>query len=466
MPGKLITRQIDAEAAPAKGTKTLWDTEVKGFGARIFAPTARHPKGARSFFLNYRHDGIERRFTIGSRPQWTVEAARDVAKELRLRIDRGEDPAGTKREQREAPTVKDLRDRYVDDHLPTKASGEEGARRNDEFAMLDLICKELGLHTKVAAVHHGDITAMHRAITTARGPVRANRVLAIASKAFSLALLPRAGEDRPWRDAASGNPCKGIKRNLEEEKERFFSDAEVAALSDALSTESVGSAADCIRLIMLTGCRPSEAMRAQWSQFDSEPGTWVKRSAHTKQRKVHRAPLSPPALELVDKLRKKRGSSPWVFPGQNRPDAPIKQLWSVWYAAREHATVALWAASSDESVSNVAASVRETLERERLDRSPTVNECQKVAELAGVQLPTGLLDARIYDFRHSFASIGIAHDLTLPVIGKLLGHTKSRTTERYAHLADDPLRKASNKIGAVISGAGRPGARVVSIKGA
>jgi hypothetical protein len=68
MPGKLTTRQIDdAELTPVSGAKTLWDTEVKGFGVRIFAPTARHANGLRSFFLNYRVNGVERRITIGSR---------------------------------------------------------------------------------------------------------------------------------------------------------------------------------------------------------------------------------------------------------------------------------------------------------------------------------------------------------------------------------------------------------------
>ena len=59
----------------------------------------------------------------------------------------------------------------------------------------------------------------------------------------------------------------------------------------------------------------------------------------------------------------------------------------------------------------------------------------------------GLSDVRIHDLRHSFASIAVASGLTLPLIGKLLGHTKSATAERHAHLADDPLRAANDRIG-------------------
>src|SRR5262245_27604700 len=137
MPVKLTTRQIDNEAAPAKGAITLWDTEVTGFGARIFAPSKRHPKGARSFFLNYRIDGVERRYTIGSRPEWSVEAARDEAKEQRRLIDQNQDPTATKRERREAATIQDLVERYEREVIPTKRLNK--ARLNDEKRMLSLI---------------------------------------------------------------------------------------------------------------------------------------------------------------------------------------------------------------------------------------------------------------------------------------------------------------------------------------
>ena len=89
---------------------------------------------------------------------------------------------------------------------------------------------------KVADVHQGDIEALHREITARGKPVRANRVLAVTSKMFSLALNPMEGEQAPWRNQAQGNPCKGVSRNPEEGHERFFSEAELAALSDALDS--------------------------------------------------------------------------------------------------------------------------------------------------------------------------------------------------------------------------------------
>jgi integrase len=165
---------------------------------------------------------------------------------------------------------------------------------------------------------------------------------------------------------------------------------------------------------MFTGARPAEAMKARWSEFDDEPGYWIKPSAHTKQRKAHKLPLSPPATELIERLRAKRERSPWVFPGYV-PGESLTALWHVWQHVRERAG---------------------------LDK-----------------------DAHVYSLRHTFASIGAGGGLSLPIIGRLLGHTQPRTTQRYAHLADDPLRDAAEKITTVIIGAGKPGAPVVPLYG-
>ena len=93
MPTKLDERIVKATPAPAKGAITIWDSDVKGFGLRVYAPTRRHPGGARSFFVDYRAAGVERRHTIGDYPTWSALAARHEGKALRKRVDQGEDPA-------------------------------------------------------------------------------------------------------------------------------------------------------------------------------------------------------------------------------------------------------------------------------------------------------------------------------------------------------------------------------------
>jgi integrase len=403
----LTENVVKTAPIPSKGSNTIWDTDITGFGLRIFAPTRRNPGDARSFFINYRSAGIERRLTIGDFPVWSAKAAREKAKELRKQIDDGGDPARERREAREAPTVKDLAERYRREHLPRKAPSS----RKADWAMIEReILPKLG-HRKVADVHHGDMVALHERITVSGRPVRANRVNSVASKMFALSLKPMAGESEPWRDQAQGNPCRSIERNPEEGRERFFSTDEIAALTDALQEYGETPASNCLRLLLLTGARPGEAMRARWSEF-AEAGFWDKPSAHTKQRKRHRVPLSPAATDLIEQIRRKRVDDvEFVFPGRIKGQ-PLRELRGCWEAVAQRA---------------------------------------------------GLEGARIYDLRHSFASIGAGGGLSLQIIGKLLGHVVSRTTEKYAHLADDPLREAAAKIGSAIAGAGKGASNVVAI---
>jgi integrase len=410
MSEKLTERLIRGRKPPRRGSSLVWDNEVTGFALRVFAPSKAHPEGARTFLLSYWINGGERRFRIGSWPDWSVTAARAEAKAVRQRFDRGEDPANERRERREAPTMLDLAERYKAEHLPRKSKQSQ----HDDGVMVGHILRKLGAARRVADVHHGDIVALHRAITDSGHPVLANRTVSCASRMFSLALKPTAGEDRPWRDQAQGNPCKGVERNPEQAKERFLSRAEIAAVVEGLDAYGRTAAANCIRLIMISGCRPGEAMLATWNQFDAQPGFWIKPSSHTKQRKEHRLPLSAPALQLIADIRARRGSvepSDYVFPGQ-RPGQPLQQLRTCWDGVCKHAN---------------------------------------------------LTNVRIYDLRHTFAATGAGGGLGLPIIGRLLGHTQARTTQRYAHLADDPLREAADKIAGAITKAGQ-GGKVVRLR--
>jgi integrase len=411
MAEKLTETLIKGLMPPERGERFVYDSELTGFAIKLFAPTKANPKGARTFVLAYRHGGAERRFRLGSWPDWSVTAARDEAKAVRQRIDRGEDPARARQEWREAPTMANLAERYKAEHLPRKSEQSQ----HDDGVMIGHILRHIGADRRVADVHHGDIVALHRAITDSGHPVLANRTMACASRMFSLALKPLAGEAKPWRDQAQGNPCKGIERNQEQAKDRFLSSAEIAAVVEGLDAYGRTSAADCIRLIMLTGSRPGEAMLATWAQFDAQPGFWIKPSSHTKQRKEHRLPLSAPALQLIVDIRVRRGEidpGDYVFPGQ-RPGQPLQQLRTCWDAV-----------------------------------------CKRA----------GLRNVRIYDLRHTFAAMGAGGGLGLPLIGRLLGHTQARTTQRYAHLGDDPLREAADKIAAAITGAGK-GGKIVRLRG-
>jgi hypothetical protein len=203
---------------PAKGARWEWDSELTGFLIRIFAPTKAHPEGTRTFYLSYWLKK-EKRYRIGSWPDWSVTAARAEAKAIRQRVDRGEDPATVRRELRDAPAMQDLWERYRAERLPRKAPKSQ----HDDTKMAERhILPHLGGDRRVAEVHHTDIAALHRAITESGRPVLANRVVSCARRMFSLALKPMQGEAKAWRDPMLGNPCQGIEHNPEDGKERFL----------------------------------------------------------------------------------------------------------------------------------------------------------------------------------------------------------------------------------------------------
>jgi integrase len=388
MAEKLNTRGVEKLPAPKTGNRIFYDSQVKGFGCRVTSA------GVKSFVLNYRtRSGRERRYTIGPVSEWTVTAARNEAKELKKQIERGGDPLGAIRTDREAPTVADLCERFGEEHLPKKRPSTQRFYRD----IIDKMILPKLRHLKVAEVTFADVDALHRKITKGGAPYHANRALAVLCKMFNLAI--RWG----WR---TDNPSKGIERNHEEKRERYLSADELDRLSKALAKYPDQQAASIVRLLLLTGAR--RAMR--WEHLDLENGIWTKPSATTKQGTVHRVPLSAPARQLLDKLyHAADDAAGFVFPGRNGHRSEIARRW------------------------------------------------QHLCRAAGIN------GVRIHDLRHTYASILASSGHSLPIIGRLLGHTTPATTARYSHLQDDPLRLATERVGAIIAGKGHD-AEIVSIR--
>jgi integrase len=134
----------------------------------------------------------------------------------------------------------------------------------------------------------------------------------------------------------------------------------------------------------------------------------------------------------------------------------LVNLQKPWRRLRDRATLAVWRSSDDRRLSKLIA---------RLEAGAKGKVTAKaVAAAADFDLPPGLLDVRLHDLRHSFASVAVAGGEGLHMIGKLLGHTQTQTTHRYAHLAGDPMKAAADRIGNKIAAAmqGRAG-QVISI---
>jgi integrase len=398
---------------PASGNRIVYDSEIVGFGVRITKA------GAKSFVLNYRAEGRERRLTIGRYPAWSVERARKEAKELRRRVDAGADPLAKREADRGAPTVGDLCDRYTEEHLPRKRAS---SARNDKAMIAQIVRPKLG-SDKVGRVSHSDIDRLHRSLKAT--PYRANRVLALLGKMFVLA------RKWGWR---GDNPAEGVERFPESKRNRYLSGAEMTRLAVVLAAEADKPAANIVRLLLLTGARSGEVRGLKWSQLDLEAGVWIKPGATTKQKTEHRVPLSDGAAAL---LREIHGAAPRDDEGVLRSDLVFpSRAGGVRGDIKKQ-----WAAIA------IAAGL--------YDVEPGTDEEGKPIEVKRV-------NCRIHDLRHTYASVLVSAGLSLPIIGALLGHTQPQTTARYAHLMDDPLRQATNRAADVILG--KPAADPVPIR--
>jgi integrase len=384
----------------------------RGFGVKVMA------SGRKTYVVSYYFDGVEREYVIGDSEALTCAEARKKAREVRQKAKDGTDPQGQRVAAREAPTVRELAKRAVEDHFSKRRPStrrdvygdhvdEKGYPAGGQIAKW--IIPTLG-GLKVADIRPAHVEALHAKVTKAGSPIRANRCVATLSKMMSLAIR---WEYRP----ENTNPCKGaIERNPETKRKRYLSPAELVRLSEALSTHSNQRTADLIRLLTLTGARRGEAMAAKWADIDLEAGIWNKPGSTTKQKTDHHLPLSAPALQLLlrmkeaaeQKAREGRSeASPYLFPGRDGTGC-LRDIKKSWAALRKAAAIE---------------------------------------------------SARLHDLRHTVASVLVSSGASLPLIGAILGHSNPGTTARYSHLYTDPLREAAERVGAIVSG--KPIAEVV-----
>jgi integrase len=389
--GKWLTDSIVRDLKlPERGVRRVYDAPdprgkmgwTSGFGVRLSAG------GAKTFVLRYRSKAtrVERLYSIGAFPDWSVTAARAEAREMKARIDKGGDPQAEKQSARDAATVADLCDRFLAEHLARK---RPNTRRDYTNIIQKIVRPALGKKL-VAAVDHSDIEKLHREVTE-RAPHRANRAIAVLSKMMTLAMAWKMRPD---------NPCKGVERNPETKRKRYLTKAELGRLTRALAEHDDQQVANAFRLLLLTGARKSEVLSAQWSQFDFGRNVWIKPGHATKQRREHETPIGEAALQLLGQMRKAAPDARFLFPshGSTGHLTETKKAWAI--------------------------------------------VCKRA----------GIVGLRIHDLRHSYASFLASAGFSLPAIGAMLGHEQPSTTHRYAHLLDDPLREAADKIGSLMVG--------------
>jgi integrase len=267
---------------------------------------------------------------------------------------------------------------------------------------------------RLKAVGKGDIELLHHSLKAT--PYRANRVLALLSGMFNYALAHK------W---LGENPAKGIEKFPEEKRESCLTFDQIQKFRKALDSYSDQNSANALRLLLFTGSREGEVLKADWEQFDFVRGVWTKPSHNTKQKKVEHVPLSVDILELL-KSMKPQVSGP-LFPGTKRkgkggkPTGGDKRvsLKRPWLQALKMAGLV----------------TVEMVKGKRVSKDGTTKMLKRYK-------PT----VRIHDLRHSYASHLVSNGVSLQIVGKLLGHTQAVTTMRYAHLQDDALRIATNRL--------------------
>lgn len=347
------------------------------------------PAGKRTYFLYYRtKEGQQRRPMIGQHGAMKPEAARAIAREWLAEVAKGGDPSQSRKQGRKAPTVADLCQRYLDEHADTRKKARSAA--GDRSIINRHLLPTIGPR-KVQAVARSDIAALHHRLRAT--PYEANRMLALASKMFALA-------ERWGMRPDHSNPAKNIDRFKEVKRERYLDSAEIARLWQVLDSEDAATkvqpnAIAAIKLLILTGRRLNEVLGLKWAWVDLDAKLL---RLHDTKGGALTVSLNDAACDLLGALRKRDSIHPYVIPG-SVPGKPLVNLQKPW------------------------------------------------TKLRGL---AGLNDVRIHDLRHTFASIGAGMGMSLPLLGRLLGHSQAATTSRYAHLAQNPVRDAAESIGAEI----------------
>lgn len=403
MAGRLTKLGVDT-AAPKKNDYFIWDGELKGFGIKIASG------GRKSYVCKYRvgngRTAPTRRMTIGAHGSpWTVEQARSEARKLLGRAANGEDPAKEKQDEKKQITVAQLCDLYLENGIGTKKAS---TIRTDRGRIERHIKPLLG-RMKVPDVTRADIKRFLQDIANGKTSIDQKtslrgRAIVTGGKGTATRTVGLLGGIFTYAfdcGLIEINPVHGVKRFADRKGQRYLSQQELSALGQALAEgEESGlnsHALAILKLLVFTGARKGEIETLRWDAIDF-PGCYLRLAdSKTGQKAI---PLNSGALEILSKIRRLDGS-PFVFPA-HRSDGHYEGTPKVWRIIRNMA---------------------------------------------------GLNDVRLHDLRHSFASIAVSGGASLPIIGALLGHTDSTTTQRYAHLHDDPLKAASEAVGGKIAAA-------------
>jgi len=420
---RLGKRTVDA-AKPKAAAYRVWDADLKGFGLKV------SPRGLKTYFVWYRagqgRTAARREYTIARHGEMTPEEARDEAANVLSRVRLGEDPQSKRQRARSEMDVSALCDWYLKDGVALK---KESTLASDRARIKAHIIPLLG-RRPVSGVTTADVARFLKDVAAGKTATpRKPNMAALKAKGLKGRALAQADRRRRTDPASKGgkgtatrtvgllgaifafavreglradNPVRGVEKFRDRQSQRFLSAEELARLTTALNE---GAAAglnphglNVIRLLTLTGARKSEIEGLRWSEVDFARSVLKLADSKTGARSV---PLGAAAMTCLQALPRTAGTD-YVFPSERKPDRHYIGTAKVW---------------------------------------------------SRLKAAAGLPGVRIHDLRHTYASFGIAGGLSLPMIGAILGHRDVKTTQQYAHLADDPVRNAADRTAAAIAGA-------------
>jgi len=291
------------------------------------------------------------------------------------------------RQREELRSIPTLAEFIDESYMPYAKNVKRSWQTDDTILRIHILKKFGALHLdEISNQAIADLLSRMRDQGYASGTV--NRVLILLRFIFNLA--------RKWGvPGATENPTAGLKTAPDVCRERFLAREEVQRLLTALDTDENRVAAFAIKLLLLTGARRNEITHAKWEHVNWDKRTLlVPRAKSGRPRSIH---LNSAALDLLRAIERTDGN-PFIFPSPVT-GRPSPSLHFPWWRIRERA---------------------------------------------------GLLDVRLHDLRHSFASFLVNQGVSLYVVQGLLGHTQARTTQRYAHLANDTLADAAEVVRDVI----------------
>ena len=377
-----LTAKKVRDSKPNSKAFIVWDDDPVGLGLRVW------PSGKKVFILNYRVEGRSRRMNVGAVTEFSLEQARESAREFMRQVRAGVDPLVQRKERKMLPTVSEGLSQYLEQYIPARRSkGRMADRTVQEYTrQIEKNIRPVIGKMRIVDITRGDIEKVLKPLP----PIMANRVCALLSAIFN------QFEHWEYRSQHT-NPARGIEKAIEDARDRTLAEDELKALGQALSTygERNPSANLAIRLAAVTGLRIGEIIDMRWEDINFESGILILPKTKTGRR-IHTLPTA--ALELL---------------------VEAKQVGDFVIAGR--------------------------LSHKPMNYSAVRKHWAKVCEYAGVK------GIRLHDLRRTIMTEAAALGVGTHLLRDMVGHKTTAMADRYARRAGAPLQELRERMGQSMS---------------